>query len=318
MFLTFPLGYLFVSLFFVTALSINAFSDDLQGLGTESTHVSTTPIPGDVDAKNKLADNALLADSLEIRCLVSLWNHRRSLAESGFVADLAERLGVNHVWSHDENYTGQAWDDTHMKLLLDIPGVSQVMAKVERAAWGWDMEMSVRHARWIAILSQMYPGITGMYLNDFYDEIEDGIRTEDEWREIIAAAKEINPELRLWVPHYPHRDQGRHDFDFDIDGVILNLWGNDPELIARGPEHLAAGLSHHPDRPVIAGLYLRAGPDGGRWLEEEEFRTLLRHFVDLLNEDRIQGLRMFAAYQFEERPEYIDWAEEILEDITCR
>ena len=29
------------------------------------------------------------------------------------------------------------------------------------------------------------------------------------------------------------RDQDRHAFDFDTDGVILNLWGNRPELMAR-------------------------------------------------------------------------------------
>lgn len=298
------LKHLFFLVIVISFLSTNSNADNLKS----STNTE----------RNEFIAELLPADSLETRCMISMWNHRRDLTESGVVAELVERLGVNHVWSHDLNYTGQAWDDTHMKMLLDIPGVTQVMAKVERAAWGWDMEMSVRHARWIAIMAKMHPGITGMYLNDFYDEIEDGIRTEEEWREIIAAAKDINPDLKLWVPHYPHRDQGRHDFDFDIDGVILNLWGNDPELIARGPEHLAAGLAHHPDRPVIAGLYLRAGPGDGRWLEEAEFRTLLSHYVELLNEDKIQGLRMFAAYQFNERPEFIDWAEEILSGVTCR
>jgi hypothetical protein len=250
----------------------------------------------------------------EPKCLISLWNHRGNLD----ISDLVERLGINHIWSHDDNYTGQAWEDTHMYKLLYETGVEQVMAKIERAAWGWDHEMSIRHARWVAIMSKLHPGITGMYLNDFYDEVEDGYRTEEEWHEIIEAAKSINPDLKLWVPHYPHRDQGRHDFDFNIDALILNLWGNDPELIANGPAHLAAGLEHHPNRPVMAGLYLRAGPGGGRWLTEGEFRTLLGHYVDMLNQGKIAGLRMFAAYQFKERPEYIDWAEEILEGVTCR
>ena len=260
------------------------------------------------------ADYANNADNANEPCLVSLWNHRRDLD----ISDLVSELGINHVWSHDDAFTGQGWEDTHMYRLLRIPGLDQVMAKVERSAWGWDHEMSLRHARWVALLSQLNPGITGMYLNDFYDEVEDGYRTEDEWREIIDAAKSINPDLKLWVPHYPHRDQGRHAFDFEIDGVILNLWGNDPELLARAEEHLAAGLEHHPDRDVIAGLYLRAGPDGGRWLTEEEFRSVLGHYVAMANAGKIRGFRMFAAYQFEERPEYIRWAKEILEDVQCR
>jgi len=50
------------------------------------------------------------------------------------------------------------------------------LAKIERAAWGWTHEMSLRHARWIAELSKEHSGIMGMYLNDFYDEVEDGYR----------------------------------------------------------------------------------------------------------------------------------------------
>jgi len=256
--------------------------------------------------------------SEDMACLISMWNHRRDLVDTGDVARLVEELGVNHIWSNDEPYHGQEWEETHIYKLLQIPGVKYVQAKVNRAAWGWTHEMSLDHARWIATLSLEHEGISGMYLNDFYDEIEDGYRTEAQWREIIAAAKEINPDLKLWVPHYPHRDQGRHAFDFDIGAVILNLWGNDPELIARGPEHLGAGLEHHPDRPVMAGLYLRAGMDGGRWLTEEEFRNLLGHYVDMLNAGKIIGLRMFAAYQFVERPEYIEWAKEVLKGVTCR
>ena len=255
------------------------------------------------------------ADDERKDCLISLWNHRRDLDPSHVISE----LGFNLIWSHDPAYTGvEKWEDTHMYKLLQIPGVKYVFAKIERAAWGWSQEQSIAHAKWIASLSLDHPGILGMYLNDFYDEIEEGHRTEEQWREIIAAAKDINPKLQLWVPHYPHRDQGRHAFDFDIDGVILNLWGNDPELMARAKEHLAAGLEHHPDRAVIAGLYLRAGPDGGRWLTEDEFRSVLGHYVDMVNAGKLAGLRIFAAYQFEERPQYLGWAKEVLAGLKCQ
>ena len=258
--------------------------------------------------------NVRQADHSGMSCLVTMWNHRRDLDISELVAE----LGTNLIWSHDDAYEGQAWEDTHMYRLLQIPGVDYVLAKVERAAWGWTHEMSLRHARWVALLSTMHPEIIGIYLNDFYDEVEDGYRTEEEWREIIEAVKSINPELQLWAPHYPHRDQGRHAFDFEIDTIILNLWGNDPALLASAEEHLAAGVDHHPDRNVIAGLYLRAGPDGGRWLTEEEFRNVLGHYVDMVNSGKIAGLRIFAAYQLLERPEYIEWAKEVLSGLECR
>lgn len=246
-------------------------------------------------------------------CLISLWNHRQDLDPTPTI----KALGFNLVWSHDPAYSGQAWEDTHMHSLLQIPGVEYVFAKIERAAWGWTHEQSVAHAGWIAELSLEHPGILGLYLNDFYDEIEDGYRTEKQWREIISAAKEVNPDLQLWVPHYPHREQGRHAFDFDIDGVILNLWGNDPELMARAEEHLAAGLEHHPDLPVIAGLYLNSGPEGGRWLTEEEFKSVLGHYVEMVNAGKLAGLRIFSAGQFEQRPEYLDWAKEVMSGLEC-
>jgi len=246
--------------------------------------------------------------------LITLWNHQVNLD----LTDIIEDLGFNLIWTHDQPYSGQAWEDTHMYKCLQVPGIDYVFAKIERAAWGWTHEQSIRHARWVALLSQMNPGIVGMYLNDFYDEIEEGHRTEEQWREIIAAAKDINPNLKLWVPHYPHRDQGRHAFDFNIDGVILNLWGNRPELMARAEEHLAAGLAHHAGRPVIAGLYLRSGMDGGRWLLEEEFKRVLTHYVDMVNKGKLAGLRIFSAGQLVERPEYKEWAREVLSGLERR
>ncbi|MFC2124762.1 hypothetical protein ACFLU5_08120 [Bacteroidota bacterium] len=252
-------------------------------------------------------------NQVQKECLISLWNHRRNLDASPLVKD----LGFNLIWSHDQPYTGQAWEETHMYKLLSTTGVKYVFAKIERAAWGWSHEQSLKHAVWVAKLSMEHPGILGMYLNDFYDEVEEGHRTEEQWREIIKAAKDINLNFQLWVPHYPHRNQGRHAFDFDIDGVILNLWGNKPELMARAREHIEAGLEHHPDRQVIAGLYLRSGSDGGRWLSEKEFKDVLGLYVELVNEGKLTGLRIFSAGQLLERPEYQEWAKEILSGLKC-
>lgn len=243
--------------------------------------------------------------------LVSLWNHETQLD----ITPLVDELGFNLIWTHDPAFTNQSWEETHMYRSLQIPGVKYVLAKIERAVWGWTQEESVRHAKWIAELSLEHSGIYGLYLNDFYDEIEEGHRTEEQWREIIDAAKSINPNLKLIAPHYPHRSQEKHSFDFPIDGIILNIWGNTPELMAGAERHLATGISHHPERFVIAGLYLHSGMDGGRWLSEEEFKRVLLHYVSMLNEKKIAGIRIFSAGQLYERPEYIEWAKEILSEV---
>lgn len=261
-------------------------------------------------SKTNHTDQGILTPS---ECIVSLWNHRRDID----ITPLVKQLPFNFVWTNDEPYTGQQWEDTHMYKILNVPGIDRVLAKVNRVAWGWTHEMSLIHAEWVANLALQHPGIYGIYLNDFYDEVEEGYRTEDEWREIINKIKSINPHVELWAPHYPHRNQGRHAFDFEIDTIILNLWGNDPILIANAREHLSNGIAHHPHRKVIAGLYLHAGMGEGRWLTEAEFKNLLSLYVEFLNDKKIAGLRIFAAYQLLERPEYIDWAKDIMESIEC-
>lgn len=243
--------------------------------------------------------------------LISLWNHETELD----ITPLVKELGFNLVWTHDQAYTNQRWEDTHMYKTLQVPGVKYVLAKIERAAWGWTQEMSVRHAKWVAELSLEHEGIFGLYLNDFYDEIEEGHRTEEQWREIIHAAKSVNPNLKLIAPHYPHRNQERQKYDFPIDGIILNIWGNTPELIAGAEKHLAAGIAHHPNRFVIAGLYLNSGMDGGRWLTEKEFKKVLKHYVKMVNKGEIAGLRIFSAGQLTSRPEYIKWAKDVLKKV---
>ena len=153
-------------------------------------------------------------------------------------------------------------------------------------------------------------GIIGLYLNDFYDEIEDGHRTMEQWREIIAAAKSVNPDLALWVPHYPHRGNEERAFDIDYQGVIFNIW--DPRNAADADRYLAQAEAQHAGKTILGGLYLSSGPRRGRWLTEENFKSLLQIYVDQINAGRLHGLRIFSAGQLDERPEYVGWAKEVL------
>ncbi|NDV82492.1 hypothetical protein [Bacteroides sp. 51] len=244
--------------------------------------------------------------------LISLWNHTVDLN----ITNVVKELNSNLVWTNDSPYAGQAWEKTHMYKCLQVPGIEYVFGKINRVAWGWTHKGSVEHARWVAGLAKEHAKIAGLYLNDFYDEIEEGYRTEDQWREIIAAAKEVNPNLHIWAPHYPHRNQGQHAFDFDIDGVIINLWGNKPEQLQDLENQIAASLERHPNRYVVGGLYLFSGTGANeRWLTESEFKSILGHYVDLMNQDKLVGVRLFSAELFIERPEYITWAKEILERL---
>jgi hypothetical protein len=224
------------------------------------------------------------------------------------IAPLVKELGFDTVWTDDPECTGQRWEDTQMYHALQTPGIKYVIPKIERAAWGWTQEGSLKTAKWIAELSLKHKEIMGLYLNDFYDEIEDGHRTMEQWREIIAAAKSVNPDLDLWAPHYPHRGNENRAYDFDYQGVIFNIW--DPRNIEGAERYLTQAEAQHKGKVMLAGLYLDSGARRGRWLTEEEFRNLLRLYISHINAGKLDGLRVFCACQLAERPEYVQWAKE--------
>lgn len=241
--------------------------------------------------------------------LICLWQHEPQVD----VTAVVKELGFNTIWTDDPEYTGQRWEETQMYRALRVPGIKYVIPKIDRVAWGWTHEGSLKTARWIAKLSLEHHEIIGLYLNDFYDEIEEGHRTMAQWREIIAAAKSVNPELDLWVPHYPHRGNEKRAYDFDYQGVILNIW--DPRNLEAAEQHLATAKAQHAGKRILGGLYINSGARRGHWLTEAEFKTTLKLYVDSINAGKLDGLRIYCACQFVQRPEYLRWAKEVMRDL---
>jgi hypothetical protein len=238
--------------------------------------------------------------------LISLWEHQASVD----IGPVVEAVGFNTIWTHDPPYTGQKWEDTLMFRHLHVPGVKYVIAKVDRTIWGWTHEQSLKHAEWVAKLSLTHKQIIGLYLNDYYDEITDKGRTPDQWAEIIAKARSVNPKLALWVPLYPpgHLEK---PYDFDHDAIIMNIY--DVKQIPNAEKLLSETERRHPGKPIVTGLYVKS--DENRWMKEEEFKQLLSIFVKHINDGKTVGLRIFRAATLRERPEYMTWAREVLKDL---
>jgi len=242
--------------------------------------------------------------------LICLWQHEQDVD----IAPIVKELGFNCVWTDDAAYDGtQSWEDTHMYRALQVPGIKYVIPKVDRAAWGWTQEIALRHAKWAAELALKHPEIIGLYLNDFYDEIEDGHRTMEQWREVIAAVRSINPDLDLWVPHYPHRHNENQAYDFDYQGVIVNLWN--ASNLEQAEQHLATGEAQHAGKIILGGVYINAGSHRPRWLTEDQFKKTLQIYVAQINAGKLNGLRIYCACQLTQRPEYAKWAKEVLADL---
>ena len=97
------------------------------------------------------------------------------------------------------------------------------------------------------------------------------------------------------------------------------MFGNRPEQIESLEEHIYESLDKFPDKWAIAGVYLSSGPEGEeRWLTPDEYEYVLSFYVELLGEGRIQGIRLFNANLFLERPEYVGITEEVLKTMEIQ
>lgn len=240
--------------------------------------------------------------------LISVWEHSPQVD----IAATVKNVGFNTVWTHDKPYDGAyKFEDTLMYRHLQAPGVKYVIAKVERGIWRWTFDQAMRHTEWIAELSKTQKQIAGLYLNDFYDEmatVEKGGHTEQQFRQIIAKAKSINPRLPIWVPCYPPGEL-KKDYDFDIDAVIFSFYNT--KVLGDHEKLLDQGLAKFKGKPLMGSVYLNAGSEG-RWLTEEEYKQLLAFFVDDINQGKLCGLRIFRVQNLIDKPEYARWAAEAI------
>ena len=256
---------------------------------------------------------ALLCDQIDFPTepLISVWEHDDKVD----IAPIVKEVGFNTVWTHDKPYDGKMkLEDTLMFRHMKTPGVKYIIAKIERGIWGWTFDDAMRHAAWIAELSLTHKEIIGLYMNDFYGEMEEtaeGGHSEREFRQIIAKAKEINPRLAVWVPCYPRKDLD-NPYDFDIDAVIFSFY--DTTLLQKHEALLDTVLEKFPGKPILGSLYLSAGSEG-RWLTEQEFKGLMDFFVAKVNEGKLAGIRVFRVENLIQRPEYVKWLKESLSKL---
>jgi hypothetical protein len=243
--------------------------------------------------------------------LISVWEHDDSVD----IAPMVKEIGFNTVWTHDKPYDGKMkLEDTLMYRHMKTPGIKYIIAKIERGIWGWSFDDAMRHAAWIAELSLDHKEIIGLYLNDFYEETEEtdkGGHSAEEFRQIIAKAKEINPRLAIWVPCYPRRDMDM-PYEFDIDAIIFSFY--DTTLIQNHEALLDKALEKFQGKPILGSLYLSAGSEG-RWLTEQEFKGLMDFFVAKVNQGKLAGIRVFRVESLNQRPEYVRWLKESLSKL---
>lgn len=249
--------------------------------------------------------------------LISVWEHAANVE----IAPVVKQVGFNTVWTHDNPYDGKMkLEDTLMWRHMRTPGVKYVIAKVERGIWGWSFEQAMSHGEWIANLAKSQKQIIGLYLNDFYPEIHSvaqGGHSLEQFKQIIALVRSINPKLVIFVPVYPTRESDE-PFDFDFDALIFNIHFDplDRKLLPDAEQYLVEAEKKFAGKPILTGLYFNSGHGAGGQraapLSEQEFRFLMGIYVRHINQGKTKGLRVFRAQDFIAHPEYVTWAKEEL------
>lgn len=243
--------------------------------------------------------------------LICLWEHDAKVD----IAPLVRELGFNTLWAHEPPYDGRMeWEGTMMFRALQIPGLRYVLGKIDRKQWGWSYDACLKHAEWVAKLSLEHKEIIGVYLNDYFGEIEEGGKTRQQWDEITRRTRAINPELPIWVPLYPDNGDLDKPYDFDHDAYMFNIW--DDREVRKADEYLTRAEQKVAGKPLVTGLYLNSGRDKEKsWLSESDFKYILGVYVKHLNAGKTKGIRFFRAEQFNQRPEYLKWAKEVMADL---
>jgi len=116
------------------------------------------------------------------------------------------------------------------------------------------------------------------------------------------------------VPSYPHRRNENQPYDFYYQCVILNIW--DPRGLGTADQHLTTAEAQHAGKLILGGVYINSGSRRSRWLTEDQFKNALKLYVAHINAGKLNGLRVYCASQFVQRPEYVTWAKEIMKDLA--
>lgn len=246
--------------------------------------------------------------------MISIWEHSSDVN----IGPVVERVGFNTVWTHWGPWEGEKFEETMVYDHLNTPGINHAVAMVSREQWGWSSHLeSLQHAAWVATLSLQYPGkFVGIYMNDYYYEIEEtegeAGRSVEQFAEITELVRTINPRFPIWAPIYPNSHLDR-PFDFDFDAIICNVYsrGEVPNM----EKYLNSVYKKFPGKPILASIYVGRGTAEDGWYTEEEFKYLTNLYVRHINEGKLVGFRIFRAEQLWERPKYMSWLEEALENL---
>ncbi|MFH1920428.1 MAG: hypothetical protein ABIP48_11150 [Planctomycetota bacterium] len=211
----------------------------------------------------------------------------------------ARYFGLSRV-----NYLFHPNDVHALRLLEDY---DEVTCDISKWGWAWNADgrpactpksdpATVRaEGENVARLASQFPNVTGVYCDDLLGLMRRYKYGPEEFGDVRAAIRKLNPDLKLWTVVYTHEFQ---EADFwarmrpHIDVVTLWIWKS--EDIGHMHEYVEECRELFPDKPIVMGVYLR---DYTKVAPIPVDRVLLQMqgIADLVDKGKLAGYSILAA-----------------------
>ncbi|MFH1739718.1 MAG: hypothetical protein ABIH23_11970 [bacterium] len=196
-------------------------------------------------------------------------------------------------------------NDAHaLGLLKDMKEVTCDITKW-KAGWNPDGAMKweirgeqarvVAEAEKVSALSLDFPNVTGAFFDDLMGRMKKEGYTHEDFARVSAAAKSVNPNLKLWTVVYTHEldeDSFWNSLSPFVD--IVNLWIWNSRDIKDQETYVIQCRDLFPDKPIVMGCYLRDYTIPGP-VPVDRVLFQMTSVADLLERDMIQGFSLLAS-----------------------
>ena len=211
----------------------------------------------------------------------------------------AKYFGLSRV-----NYLFHPNDEHALRMLEAYDEVTCDISK-----WGWEWNADGRpkctpksdpatvrtEGENVARLAKQFPNVTGVYCDDLMGLMKRSKYGANEFSEIRAAIRKLNPALKLWTVVYDH-ELPKAEFWAKmrphIDVVSLWIW--ESKNLGQMDEFVDRCRELFPDKPIVMGVYLRdytkAAP-----IPVELVVAQMKGIAKLVDQGKLAGYSILAA-----------------------
>lgn len=207
-------------------------------------------------------------------------------------------------------------NDVHaLELLADYDEVTCDISK-----WGWMWDENGRpvcqatsdpgtiraEGAKVAELAKRFKNISGVYCDDLLGLMERYEYGPEQFADIRAAIREMNPALKLWSVVYTHEFE-KADFwtamGPHMDVVTLWIWKS--EDIVHMPQYVDECRALFPDKPIVMGVYLRDYTKVAP-IPVDTVKQQIEGIAELVEQEKLDGYSILAAVLIDGHREQAD------------